>query len=260
MNLEDILGQEIPLEASQNLLSSTTDRLTSSTGYLSLEDHVIFCTSNPARWTEISKILSDWRSFISVKPYASPIARSWFASLARNFVHMIDTIEADIVAIANAEYDLLQEPLFLEMSLLTVKTASGELTFEAGLFTVEQETELIDKFMGLSCTNRVVLAHHDGSTVRLFEGELKGVLCDPRGPVTPGLGWDRIFQPEGYKRTISEMSGYSFSVNVRNKPYLELGFFLRSHIYEGLFEVHITGCHQFHLQFCLRERRPRVTS
>lgn len=179
----------------------------------------------------------------------------------RNFVPNVETIEVDIVVIANAEYDLLQKPLFLEMSLLTVQTPSGELTFEAGPFTAEQETELIDKHVGSSCTNRIVLAHHDGSTVRLFEGELKGVLCEPRGQVSPGLGWDRIFQPQGYQRTISEMSSFSFSVNVRNKPYLELGFFLRSHVYEGLFEVHITGLSLwFHLQLCLRTMSPRVTS
>lgn len=206
-------------------------RLTDSSGttLVGQYESVHFCTANPSRWAEVSKILADWRSFITLSPLTNT-HKSSYESLYE--------MECSAVKQAEAEFQLLQEPLFLELSTLLVHKGDEEICFDATNFGPEREEEVSTKFLGSKCINRIVIAFHNGAKISTFEGELSGVIVTPRGNAFSG--WDRIFQPTGYQRTISEMIEYSFSINVRNKPYLELGFCLRSHRYEGLFEVHVT--------------------
>ncbi len=50
----------------------------------------------------------------------------------------------------------------------------------------------------------VVIGYHDGEQVRLFEGEVKGMIAkEPRGEYA--FGWDPIFIPEGFDKTFAEM-------------------------------------------------------
>jgi hypothetical protein len=51
----------------------------------------------------------------------------------------------------------------------------------------------------------VALRRADDAPVELFAGEVEGRIADqPAGP--PGLGWDRLFVPEGFERTLAETS------------------------------------------------------
>ncbi len=52
---------------------------------------------------------------------------------------------------------------------------------------------------------RTVIALIDGSTTKLFEGIVEGVLAlEPRG--SGGFGYDPLFIPDGYTHTFAEMS------------------------------------------------------
>ncbi len=131
------------------------------------------------------------------------------------------------------------------------------------------------RYGGRVATSRVVVAlcEHDGPDgVRLFEGELEGAIAPaPRGvpgrgwasaseasgsvqlgpaslPARPmidpqarrSLGWDRVFVPEGYRRTFAELGASTYLVNMRHHPYLELADHLRGRTYGGAFEAHVT--------------------
>ncbi len=87
---------------------------------------------------------------------------------------------------------------------------------------------------------RVVVAYAaSGDDVRLYEGSVAGTLLSaPRGE--PGFGWDRLWVPDGYDRTLAELRGSTYVVNMRAAPYLELGELLRGHVAPGVFEAHVT--------------------
>lgn len=89
---------------------------------------------------------------------------------------------------------------------------------------------------------RVVVAlaaSDDPESVRLFTGSITGsLLTAPRGE--GGYGWDRLWVPDGYDRTLGELAGSAYVVNMRAAPYLELGDHLRGRTNAGTFEAHVT--------------------
>lgn len=98
---------------------------------------------------------------------------------------------------------------------------------------------------GREAVSRVVVAlceHGGDDGVRLFEGELEGAIAPaPRGPAERrGRGWDRVFVPAGYRRTLAELGSSTYLVNMRHQPYLELADHLRGRSFGGAFEAHVT--------------------
>jgi hypothetical protein len=74
--------------------------------------------------------------------------------------------------------------------------------------------------------------------VKLFEGSIGGeLLAAPRAET--GYGWDRLWVPDGYERTLAEMHDSTFVVNMRAVPYLELYDHLRGGG-AGVYEAHVT--------------------
>ncbi|MDZ7786531.1 MAG: non-canonical purine NTP pyrophosphatase, partial [Candidatus Saccharibacteria bacterium] len=55
-----------------------------------------------------------------------------------------------------------------------------------------------------SATIRCIMGYFDGHATRLVEGALKGEIVPPRGK--NGFGFDFVFIPDGYDRTMAEMS------------------------------------------------------
>lgn len=89
----------------------------------------------------------------------------------------------------------------------------------------------------------------DGENVEVFEGNVSGTIVYPPRAQTRGFGWDcvmcisnyccsrfKIFAPEGFSTTLSEMMDHKFvvhlfdvhfntlKVNMRNKPFLQLSY------------------------------------
>ncbi len=103
------------------------------------------------------------------------------------------------------------------------------------------EAEVARRFAGARGTARVVVAYTaDGRDVRLFEGESEGAMArEPRGE--GGYGWDRLWVPDGYERTLAELAASKYLVNMRHAPFLALRALLRGDDDgAGVFEAHVT--------------------
>ena len=63
--------------------------------------------------------------------------------------------------------------------------------------------ELVDKYENKSAVAKTIIGYTNGKEIQFFEGELKGKITEPKGT---GFGWDPIFQPNGFDKTLGEMS------------------------------------------------------
>jgi len=135
----------------------------------------------------------------------------------------------------------LQEPCFVENTGLYLERHDGapgrgfkKLLLELG------EEGFAKKFGASRGLSRVVLAYTaDGKQVHLFEGQSGGLLLDrPRGD--GGYGWDRLWIPDGFQRTLAELKDAKFIINMRQRPFAELNALLRGDAQDGIFESHVT--------------------
>jgi inosine/xanthosine triphosphate pyrophosphatase family protein len=102
------------------------------------------------------------------------------------------------------------------------------------------EAGFAKRYGGVRGETRVVVAYTvDGEAVQLFEGTSAGCIASsPQG--AGGYGWDRLWIPDGFTRTLAELRGSKFVVNMRLFPFLELGAVLRAETFDGVFESHVT--------------------
>jgi len=66
--------------------------------------------------------------------------------------------------------------------------------------------KMLSGFEDHSAAALCTFAYHDGtegSEVKLFRGETRGTIVEPRGP--RDFGWDPVFQPTGFDSTYAEM-------------------------------------------------------
>jgi inosine/xanthosine triphosphate pyrophosphatase family protein len=102
------------------------------------------------------------------------------------------------------------------------------------------EEEFCRQFAGKAAQARVVVALADQIGVQVFSGVTEGAIADrPRGS-GDGWGWDRVFIPEGYGRTLAELGQSKYLVNMRHRPLLDLSEHLRGRRGGGLYEAHVT--------------------
>lgn len=65
--------------------------------------------------------------------------------------------------------------------------------------------EIVRRFEIFGAEVKVVIGYaRNHEEVYFFEGSLRGTMVSPRGE--HGIGWDPIFQPEGYTKTFAEMT------------------------------------------------------
>lgn len=158
------------------------------------------------------------------------------------------SLEDTARARAAAAYEALGVPVFVENTELAVATAEHGLRdgIRGGaakrLLEALGEPELTARYGGLAADTRVVVALATGPRPRdvmTFEGEISGTIAEaPRGD--HGYGWDRIFVPEGYTRTLAELASSKFLVNMRERPYLDLADHVLGRAFGGSFEAHVT--------------------
>lgn len=151
----------------------------------------------------------------------------------------------ELVAIASARvqdaFRQLQVPCFVENTGMFLEAADA---FAGARFKrlVEElgEQGFAARYAGARGVTRVVVAYTaDGEQVRLFEGQSSGrVASEPRGD--GGYGWDRLWIPDGYERTLAELKSSKYVVNMRLLPFLSLGAELRGSGFDGVFESHVT--------------------
>lgn len=125
-------------------------------------------------------------------------------------VHEIQSLDLEEVARHKAQeaYAQVKKPVLVEDTSL-VFNALGSLPgplIKWFLNTLGNEglCKLLDSYKDRSAVAEVCFVLYDGSEVRTFMGEAKGVISSaPKGE--QGFGWDPIFIPNGYSITWGEM-------------------------------------------------------
>eukprot|EP00026_Physarum_polycephalum_P010433 Phypoly_transcript_10597.p1 GENE.Phypoly_transcript_10597~~Phypoly_transcript_10597.p1 ORF type:complete len:421 (+),score=39.26 Phypoly_transcript_10597:30-1265(+) len=190
---------------------------------------LVFATSAPNKYHEVVKLLSEHAAILQM--------------------HLLEELQLSVPPFSNvpeqveeakklvgAVYSKIKKPCFVELSGISLDNCGF---FSAKSFFDIGEDEFAKKYQGTGGITCVVVAFmSDGTNVELFQGELEGKVVLPRGE--QGLGWERIWLPDGYSHTISEMYSNKFVLNMRHRPYLELACRLRERDYQGVFEAHIT--------------------
>jgi non-canonical purine NTP pyrophosphatase (RdgB/HAM1 family) len=65
--------------------------------------------------------------------------------------------------------------------------------------------EIVEKFGNKSAEAKITLGYaRSKDEIHYFDGSIKGKIVSPRGE--NGFGWDPIFEPEGYSKTLAEMT------------------------------------------------------
>ena len=64
--------------------------------------------------------------------------------------------------------------------------------------------ELVSKYPDKKAIAKTVVGYYDGKNIRFFEGSLEGEIVSPKGKNI--FGWDQLFLPKGFDKTMSEMS------------------------------------------------------
>lgn len=87
--------------------------------------------------------------------------------------------------------------------------------------------EIAKSFNNFGVTAKTVIGHADHTgKISCFEGSLKGNVVKPRGKTN--FGWDTIFEPKGYKKTMAEMSlAEKNKISMRRNAATKLNDFLK---------------------------------
>ena len=189
---------------------------------------VVFVTANQSKHAEVERLLAGleirWERLGLPRPPLPDLE-----SIAR--------------ARAAMAYERLGAPCFLESTGLFLYEHDGApgASFKR-VWRELGEEGFAERFGGAHGVARVVVALAEGprpDDVRLFSGSVAGTLVrEPRGE--GGYGWARLWQPDGYDRTLAEMGSSTYVVNMRAAPYLALGDHLRGQRFTGTFEAHVT--------------------
>ncbi len=188
----------------------------------------LFITGNQSKHLEVAQLLAD----LEIRPRKLGLARPRVASLAELATARV--LEA---------HTRVDEPCFTESTQLELDGLApmSGAEFKRALLSLGEAT-LCRRLGGRRGRVRVAVAYTadgDPETVAVFEDSVEGTfLAEPRGD--GGYGWDRAWLPDGYQRTLAEMVGNKSFVNMRQRPYVELGALLRGQTDAGSFEAHVT--------------------
>jgi inosine/xanthosine triphosphate pyrophosphatase family protein len=190
---------------------------------------VLFVTGHQGRFQEVRGLLADLP--IRTRKLALPAHAE------------LDALSARVAARALDAFAIVAEPCFTELARLELEglpPLSGAAFKRA--VAAEGEAAVLRRLGGRRGRARVAVAFTaDGAPerVEVFEGEVEGeLLTAPRGD--GGYGWDRAFVPDGFRRSLGELAGAKGFVQMRARPYLELGERLRGRSDRSAFEAHVT--------------------
>ena len=121
----------------------------------------------------------------------------------------IQSLDLDEVISHKAEdaYKIINKPVLVEDISLEIKALKGLPGTFIKFFLQTVGTEGTVKVVGSAKTDTKVtaaVAIYDGKDLRIFKGTIYGTLSPKnRGPY--GFGFDKIFIPKGYTKTLGEM-------------------------------------------------------
>ncbi len=167
-------------------------------------DRLLFATHNPAKVSELSRLLSPSKKIVSLTElgYNEEIPETG------------DTLEANALQKAKTVFDLFKLPCFSDDSGLFIEALNGEPGVHSAHYSGKRDYHInnqlvLDKLAGI--TNRQAyfktifcFIEAEGQTT-YFEGVVHGIIAkESRGE--NGFGYDPIFIPDGYTKTFGELS------------------------------------------------------
>jgi non-canonical purine NTP pyrophosphatase (RdgB/HAM1 family) len=92
---------------------------------------------------------------------------------------------------------------------------------------VEGIYELVSKYPEKGAVAKTIVGFSDGKEIRFFEGVLEGEIVEPKGKRE--FGWDPIFMPRGFNKTLAEMNlEEKNKISMRKKALEKLKDYLES--------------------------------
>lgn len=122
----------------------------------------------------------------------------------------IQTLDLDelITHKAKEAYRRIGKPVLVEDVSLVIKSLGGLpgtfVKFFLNALGTEGTAALV-KGQDTSTTATAAVAIYDGKNLKIFKGHVDGTLS-PKNHGQHGFGFDKIFIPQGYKRTFAQMS------------------------------------------------------
>lgn len=112
---------------------------------------------------------------------------------------------------AREAYARLKKPVLVDDVSLSFDALGGTLPgpfikWFLRALKPEGMCRLLDGYNDRGAVGKICMTYFDGSTLKCFEGSLKGTIAKQPRKGIRGYGWDVIFIPNGSNKTYSEMT------------------------------------------------------
>ena len=171
---------------------------------MSKQVEIIFATGNQNKVDELLKLLPNSIQIKSLKDIG----------FTDELPETQATIKANAKQKADAIFHTLHEYVFAEDTGLEVEALNGEPGVKSARYAGPNKNAednmnlLLEKLEGIenrTAQFKTVIALHYNNELHFFEGILKGkILLERKGSC--GFGYDPIFQPEGFQKSLAEMT------------------------------------------------------
>lgn len=129
-------------------------------------------------------------------------------------------------------YKIIKAPVLVEDTSLTFHALNGLpgtfIKFFVDNAGNEGMCRMLDSFNDKTATASVCFGLYDGKEFNTFMGITEGkISLKPKG--TNGFGWNPIFIPEGFNKTVAQLTDEEFEpINPRKKALMKLEKFLKA--------------------------------
>lgn len=198
------------------------------------EKIIIFASSNPGKLKEVKAMLEEENIKIMY---------------LKDFPKVDEPIEDGNSFLENATikakyyYNHFKLPVLCDDSGLVVNALNGEPGIYSARYaskSVNQDLENMKKLLGklkniknrdayFNCT----IVYYDGNNFKNANGKLEGVIIDtPKG--NNGFGYDPIFVPNGYDKTLAEMtSDEKNKISHRHNALMKMSNFIKNELFNN---------------------------
>lgn len=198
------------------------------------EKIIIFASSNPGKLKEVKAMLEEENIKIMY---------------LKDFPKVDEPIEDGNSFLENATikakyyYNHFKLPVLCDDSGLVVNALNGEPGIYSARYaskSVNQDFENMKKLLGklkniknrdayFNCT----IVYYDGNNFKNTNGKLEGVIIDtPKGD--NGFGYDPIFVPNGYDKTLAEMtSDEKNKISHRHNALMKMSNFIKNELFNN---------------------------
>lgn len=165
---------------------------------------IVLCTGNPGKVAELGSLLPDHIDLAGLREMDMPL----------DLPETGETLEANAMQKARYVFERTGLPCIADDSGLEIEALGGRPGVHSARFagphksTVDNNAKVLQELAGSVNRNarmRTIIAFKDLDLEWYFEGTLNGRMTEGESG-TNGFGYDPIFIPDGYDRTLAEMT------------------------------------------------------